>query len=87
MFTFGSLFAGVGGADLGFEAAGMECSWQVENDPACQQVLQYHWPNVPRFGDISEVNGADLPPVDVIVYGFPCQVVLAVDSTSPKPKL
>jgi len=71
--SFGSLFAGVGGADLGLEAAGMVCSWQVENDPACQQVLEYHWPDVPRYGDICDVNGADLEPVDVIFYGFPCQ--------------
>jgi len=71
--TFGSLFAGVGGFDLGFEAAGYDCKFQVEWDKHCQQVLGYHWPDVPRWGDVSEVNGADLPPVDVITYGFPCQ--------------
>ena len=71
--SFGSLFAGVGGADLGFEAAGLRCAWQVENDPACQQVLKHHWPDVPLWSDISEVNGANLPPVDVIVFGSPCQ--------------
>ena len=73
MFTFGSLFAGVGGADLGLEAAGMTCGWQVENDNSCIQILEHHWPDVPRFRDIEEVNGADLPPVDLIFYGFPCQ--------------
>jgi DNA (cytosine-5)-methyltransferase 1 len=71
--TFGSLFAGVGGFDLGFEAAGYDCKFQVEWDKHCQQVLGYHWPDVPRWGDVSEVNGADLPPVDVVTYGFPCQ--------------
>ena len=71
--TFGSLFAGVGGFDLGFEAAGYDCGFQVEWDKNCQQVLAHHWPDVPRWGDVSEVNGADLPPVDVITYGFPCQ--------------
>jgi len=71
--TFGSLFAGVGGFDLGFEQAGYDCRFQVEWDKNCQQTLAYHWPDVPRWGDVSEVNGADLPPADVITYGFPCQ--------------
>ena len=71
--TFGSLFAGVGGFDLGFEAAGFECKFQVEWDKHCQQILAHHWPNVPKWGDVSEVSGYDLPPVDVITYGFPCQ--------------
>ena len=71
--TFGSLFAGVGGFDLGFESAGFDCKFQVEWDDNCQQTLAHHWPDVPRWGDVSEVNGADLPPVDVITYGFPCQ--------------
>lgn len=70
---FGSLFAGVGGFDLGFEAAGMECCFQVEWDKYCQQVLAYHWPDVPRWSDVSDVKGADLPPVDVITFGSPCQ--------------
>jgi DNA (cytosine-5)-methyltransferase 1 len=71
--TFGSLFAGVGGFDLGFEQAGFDCKFQVEWDTSCQQTLAHNWPDVPRWGDVSEVNGADLPPVDVITYGFPCQ--------------
>ena len=71
--TFGSLFAGVGGFDLGFESAGYECRFQVEWDSHCQQTLAHHWPDVPRWGDVSTVNGANLPPVDVITYGFPCQ--------------
>jgi DNA (cytosine-5)-methyltransferase 1 len=71
--TFGSLFAGVGGIDLGFEAAGWEGKFQVEWDAHCQQTLAYHWPDVPRWGDVSDVNGADLPPVDLITFGSPCQ--------------
>lgn len=71
--NYGSLFAGVGGFDLGLDAAGWSCSWQVESDPSCQQILERHWPNVPRWGDICTVNGAELKPVDMIVFGSPCQ--------------
>jgi DNA (cytosine-5)-methyltransferase 1 len=71
--TFGSLFAGVGGYDLGFEAAGYECKFQVEWDKHCRSVLDYHWPDVPKWGDIRNVDGRFLPPVDVIIFGSPCQ--------------
>lgn len=71
--TFGSLFAGVGGFDLGLEAAGWDCGWQVEWDKHCQQILAHHWPDVPRWSDVRDVNGAELPPVDLITFGSPCQ--------------
>ena len=71
--TFGSLFAGIGGIDLGLERAGWECKWQVEIDDYCQRVLAKHWPDVPRFGDITSLDGSELAPVDMIVGGFPCQ--------------
>ena len=68
---FGSLFAGIGGFDLGLERAGMECAWQVEIDPWAQKVLAKHWPDVRRYGDICEVNYPE--PVEVLCGGFPCQ--------------
>ena len=71
--TFGSLFAGVGGFDMGFEQAGYDCQFQVEWDKHCQSVLNRHWPDVPKWGDVQDVNGADLPPVDVLIFGSPCQ--------------
>jgi DNA (cytosine-5)-methyltransferase 1 len=71
--TFGSLFAGVGGFDIGLEAAGWRCGFQVEWDKHCQSILEHHWPDVPKWGDVCEVNGATLPPVDLITFGSPCQ--------------
>jgi DNA (cytosine-5)-methyltransferase 1 len=70
---FISLFAGIGGFDLGFERAGMKCVAQVEIDQFCQKVLEKHWPDVPRFGDIHNVGKHNLPETDVICGGFPCQ--------------
>lgn len=76
MPTFGSLFAGIGGMDLGLERAGWECKWQVENDEWCQRVLAKHWPDVTRFGDIRNLTERHaLNPVDLICGGFPCQPV------------
>ena len=69
----GSLFAGIGGFDLGFERAGFAVSWQVEKDAYCQQVLAKHWPHVPRFSDVRDCGRHNLEPVDVITGGFPCQ--------------
>jgi hypothetical protein len=73
--TFGSLFAGIGGFDLGFERAGMVCKWQVEIDDYCNKVLAKHWPDVERFRDVRECGKSNLKPVDVICGGFPCQDV------------
>lgn len=72
--TFGSLFAGIGGFDLGFERAGMECKWQVEIDPYCQKVLAKHWPDVRRHDDVRTFPPTDADDwrVDVICGGFPC---------------
>jgi len=74
MLTFGSLFAGIGGFDLGLERAGMACAWQVEREPYAVRVLEKHWPNVRRHDDVctfppEEGNWA----VDLICGGFPCQ--------------
>jgi len=71
--SFGSLFAGIGGFDLGFERAGMVCKWQVEIDDYATRVLAKHWPSVHRERDIRDCGPHNLERVDVICGGFPCQ--------------
>ena len=75
LLTFGSLFAGIGGFDLGFERAGMVCKWQVEIDDYANRVLAKHWPEVHRERDVRECGRHNLERVDVICGGFPCQDV------------
>lgn len=71
--TFGSLFAGIGGFDMGMEQAGWSCRFQVEFDAACQNILKKHWFDITKFLDVRDVNGIDLEPVDCIIFGSPCQ--------------
>jgi DNA (cytosine-5)-methyltransferase 1 len=71
--TFGSLFAGIGGMDLGLERAGMVCRWQVEIDDYATRVLEKHWPGIVRHRDVRDVGRHNLAPVDLIAGGFPCQ--------------
>lgn len=70
---FGSLFSGIGGFDLGFERAGMECAWQCEIDPKASEVLARHWPNVKRFTDVRTITKNNAEPIDLLCGGFPCQ--------------
>jgi DNA (cytosine-5)-methyltransferase 1 len=86
MLMVGSLFAGIGGLDLGLERAGMQVKWQVEIDPYCIRVLEKHWPSVKRYGDIKGLSGNELESVDVICGGFPCQDI-SYAKTGERPGL
>lgn len=71
----GSLFAGIGGLDLGAERAGIDVILQVEIDDYCRCVLAKHWPNVRRIADVRDVRRDDLEGIDILFGGFPCQPV------------
>lgn len=69
----GGIFSGLGGWELGLERAGMQVRWHCEQDDYCQRVLKRHWPDVPVYPDVREL---DRPPaVDVLCGGFPCPAV------------
>ena len=74
-----SFFAGIGGFDLGFQRAEIQTVWQCELNPFCREILEQHWPEVPRAKDIRKIQSdediAAIPASDVWVGGFPCQDV------------
>ncbi|WP_268799081.1 DNA cytosine methyltransferase [Pseudomonas huanghezhanensis] len=73
MPTIGSLFAGIGGFDVGFESAGYRTAWQVELNPFNRAVLADRFPHAHQFEDVRDCGAHNLSPVDVITGGFPCQ--------------
>jgi DNA (cytosine-5)-methyltransferase 1 len=72
-----SLFAGIGGLELGLERAGMTVVGQVEKDPFCRSVLTRHYPEVPKHDDVRTCvawwTSQPRPAVHVVAGGFPCQ--------------
>lgn len=69
----GSLFAGIGGFDLGLERAGFDIAWQVEIDPVCQRIIASRFPHATRWADVREWTGDGQEPIDLLCGGFPCQ--------------
>ena len=79
-----SLFTGVGGFDLGFDRAGMECVLQVEQDKYALRVLRRHWGSVPKMEDVRDVKADVAGGVDLIAGGFPCQDCSTANARSRK---
>jgi len=73
-FTIASLFSGAGGLDLGFKNAGFKTVWANEFDPKIWPTFNYNFPQT--YLDkrsIVEIKASDIPKVDGIIGGPPCQ--------------
>lgn len=73
--TLGSLFDGIGGFPLCAERSDIEPVWASEIDPCCIAVSSLHFPHIQHLGNISQIDGSKIPPVDIITFGSPCQDV------------
>lgn len=71
--TLGSLFSGSGGFELGGLISGITPLWASEIEPFPIRVTTKRLPQVEHYGDVSTLDGAELPPVDIITFGSPCQ--------------
>ena len=68
------LFSGIGGFHLGFERAGYKVnSFFSEIDPHAIAVYKHKFPKSTYVGSVTDVRGADLPTIDLITFGSPCQ--------------
>jgi DNA (cytosine-5)-methyltransferase 1 len=72
--TAGSLCSGYGGLDLAVMAVtGARLAWVAETDRYAAGVLAHQWPGVPNLGDVTALDWAAVPPVDLVSAGWPCQ--------------
>jgi DNA (cytosine-5)-methyltransferase 1 len=72
--TAGSLCSGYGGLDLAVMAVtGARLAWTAETDRYAAGVLAHHWPGVRNLGDVTALDWAAVPPVDLVAAGWPCQ--------------
>lgn len=71
--TLASLFDGSGGFPLGGILAGITPLWASEIEPFAVRITTKRLPQMKHYGDVSSLNGAELPPVNIITFGSPCQ--------------
>mgnify|MGYP001025301699 FL=1 len=71
--TMASLFDGIGGFPLAAVRNGIVPVWASEIEPFPIRVTEHHFPDMVHLGDITKLDGAELPPVDIICGGSPCQ--------------
>ena len=71
--TMGSLFDGIGGFPLAAVRCGVQPLWASEIEPFPIAVTRMRFPQMRHVGDITKLDGAQLPPVDIICGGSPCQ--------------
>lgn len=73
--TVGALFAGYAGLELGIAQVipGVRTAWVADIEPGPCAILAHRFPDAPNLGDVTAVDWASVPPVDIIAGGSPCQ--------------
>ena len=69
----GSLFDGIGVFPLAASRCGIRPVWASEIEKAPVSITRRHFPDMLHLGDITKLDGAKIPPVDIICGGSPCQ--------------
>jgi DNA (cytosine-5)-methyltransferase 1 len=71
MISGGTLFSGIGAPEMA--APEIDWRWAAEIDPFASAVHAAGFPGMPNLGDVTEINADAIEPVDLIVFGSPCQ--------------
>lgn len=71
--TLGSLFDGSGGFPLAGALSGITPIWASEVEPYPIAVTRSRFPLMEHLGSVSEIDGGNVRPVDVVTFGSPCQ--------------
>lgn len=85
--TIGSMFTGYGGLDMAVQAVfpNAHPAWFIECDQAPASILKHHCPEVPNYGDVTEIDwkemgrtpdetkngGSGSPQIDILTAGYP----------------
>jgi len=67
----GTLFSGIGAPEVAM--GWVDWRWCAEVDPFASAVLKHHYPHTPNLGDVNEIDADTVEPVDIVVFGSPCQ--------------
>ena len=71
--AMGSLFDGIGVFPLAARRQGIVPLWASEIEKAPISITKRHFPDMAHLGDITQLHGGEVPPVDIITFGSPCQ--------------
>lgn len=71
--TLASLFDGIGGFPYAASFYGIRPLWASEIVPECVAVTRRHFPDMAHLGDVTQLHGGTVPPVDILTFGSPCQ--------------
>lgn len=70
----GSLFSGYGGLDMAvMQHFGASLEWYAEFDKAPSAIMAAHHPGIPNFGDVTKIDWINVPDIDILTGGYPCQ--------------
>ena len=82
-----SLFDGLGCARIALDQLGIDCNYYAsEIDEPCVEVHKHNYQDTIHLGDVEKVNGKNLPKIDLLIGGSPCQSLSGLVNLTEKTK-